>query len=375
MSGLLPTRVDASQLLRLNSEPARVVVALFVFSNFLYAFSTLDEVKQTFPVLLAVAIVNAAAVLIVLDAPDPFPVLWTWAIVAAVTASTLLVAFQLPDVGPPGRASWHLGSNTWLLFFLALRRRPGFAWLGYASMAGGTLLWAVSSGRGVVDGAMLLDTHAAILFVATLFELNLRRTARQINEFDTRSVVSAIEAAEGATSAQIRQQRVVELRASAVPLLEELVSVGPPADLAGKRRFATAEALLRDGVRGRSLVSPRIAESATAARARGVDVTLLDDRGEGLPSGDAMKRLSDHVVAVLDAAQDGAVTVRLAPAGRAIAVSIVASDGTDVRERIDLDAEGAVITRPHAGAAKHKPQPAGPTGDNARPEGFEPPTF
>ncbi len=346
MSVPLPTRVDASQLLRLTSDPARVVVALFVFSNFLYAFSTLDQVKDPFPVLLAVAIVNAAAVLIVVDAPDPFPLLWTWAIVAAVAVSTLLVAFQLPDVGPPGRASWHLGSNTWLLFFLALRRRPGFAWLGYASMAAGTLLWTITVDRGAVDGVMLLDTHAAILFVATLFELNLRRTARQINDFDARSVVSAVEAAEGATSAQIRQQRVVELRASAVPLLEELVTVGPPTDIAGQRRFATAEALLRDGVRGKSLVNPNIAEAATEARARGVDVTLLDDRGEGLPSGDAIKRMSDHVVAVLDAAQDGAVTVRLAPAGRDIAVSIVSSDGTDVRARVDLDADGWEVVRP-----------------------------
>lgn len=346
MSSPLPIGVDASQLLRLTSDPARVVVALFVFSNFLYAFSTLDEVKDPFPVLLAVAIVNAAAVLIVLDAPDPFPRLWTWGIVVAVTTSTLLVAFQLPDVGPPGRASWHLGSNTWLLFFLALRRRPGFAWLGYTCMAAGTLFWSISVGRGAVDGAMLLDTHAAILFVATLFELNLRRTARQINEFDERSVVSAVEAAEGATSAQIRQQRVVELRSSAVPLLKELVTVGPPADIAGQRRFATAEALLRDGVRGRSLVTPSIAEAATEARARGVDVTLLDDRGESLPSGEAIKRMSDHVVAVLDAAHDGAVTVRLAPAGREIAVSIVSSDGTEVRERIDLDAEGLQVARP-----------------------------
>lgn len=364
MSVALPPRVDASQLLRLTSDPARVVVALFVFSNFLYAFSTLDEVKNAFPVLLAVAIVNAAAVLIVLDASDPFPLLWTWGIVIAVTASTFLVAFQLPDVGPPGRASWHLGSNTWLLFFLALRRRPGFAWIGYACMAAGTITWTVAVGRGVTEGVMLLDTHAAILFVATLFELNLRRTARQINDFDLRSVVSAVEAAEGATSAQIRQQRVVELRLSAVPLLKELVEVGPPRDVAGKRRYATAEALLRDGVRGKSLVTPRIAAAATEARARGVDVTLLDDRGEGLPSGEAMKRLSDHVVEVLRGAHAGAVTVRLVPRGRDVAVSIVASDGTGVRERIELDADGREVARP---------QPAGESG--ARPEGFEPPTF
>lgn len=199
---------------------------------------------------------------------------------------------------------------------------------------------------------MLLDTHAAILFVATLFEVNLRRTARQINDFDRRSVGSAVEAAEGATSAQIRQQRMLELRASAVPLLERLVKLGPPEDVAGKRLYSTAEALLRDSVRGKSLVDPRIAEAATKARARGVEVTLLDDRGHVLPEGAAMKRVSDRVVASLDSASDGAVTVRLAPEGRAVAVSIVKSGAGDVQERLELDADGTIIEAPEMPTAR-----------------------
>lgn len=342
--------VDASGLLGLSSHAARVVMWLFIFSNLVYAFTTLDDVKHPAPVLLAVIIVNSAGALLVLDHPDPFPRLWTAAIVAAVTASTLLVAFQLPDAGPPGRASWHLGSNTWLLFFLALRRRPGAAWLGYALMAAGTIGWSVAVERGPVDGIMLLDTHAAILFVATLFAINLRRTAREINDFDTRSVGSAIETAEGATSEQIRKRRVVELRASAGPLLESLVADGPPQDAASRRWFATSEALLRDGVRGRSLVTPRIAEAATAARARGVDVTLLDDRGKGLATGDAMVRMSETVVACLDQLTAGEVTVRLAPIGRRVAVSVVSS-GTDHPTRIELDDEGKVMET--AGQRRH----------------------
>lgn len=329
--------VDSSQLLRLSSDPARVVMGLFIFSNILYAFATLDEVKNPVPVIAAMIIVNGAAVLLVLDRPDPFPLLLTVAVVAAVALSTLLVAFQLPDVGPPGRASWHLGSNTWMLFFLAMRRRPGAAWLGYVLMASGTLAWSTSVGRGALDGALLLDTHAAILFVGTLFEVNLRRTARRINEFGEHSVASAVEAAEGATSAQIRQRRVLELRASAVPLLEHLVHHGPPQTETVRLQYATAEALLRDGVRGRSLMTPKIAAAATRARERGVDVTLLDDRGDGLESGEAMVRMSDVIVAELDAAREGSVTVRLAPKGRQAAVSIVTSTA---RERVELDTAG-----------------------------------
>lgn len=334
--------VDSSQLLRLSSDPARVVMGLFIFSNILYAFATLDEVKNPLPVIAAMVIVNGAAVLLVLDRPDPFPVSLTAVVVAAVAVSTLLVAFQLPDVGPPGRASWHLGSNTWMLFFLAMRRRPGAAWLGYVLMASGTLAWSTAVGRGALDGALLLDTHAAILFVGTLFEVNLRRTAKRINEYGEHSVASAVEAAEGATSAQIRQQRVLELRASAVPLLESLVEHGPPQTDSARLQYATSEALLRDGVRGRSLITPRIAAAATRARERGVEVTLLDDRGEGLESGDAMMRMRDAIVAELDAAHAGAVTVRLAPRGRSVAVSIVTSNA---RERVELDASGEPVER------------------------------
>lgn len=335
-------RVDSSRLLRLSSDPARVVMGLFIFSNMLYAFATLDEVKSPAPVLAAMILVNAAAVLLVLERPDPFPLSLTAVVVTVVAISTLLVAFQLPDVGPPGRASWHLGSNTWMLFFLAMRRRPGAAWLGYILMAAGTIAWSTSVGRGVLDGALLLDTHAAILFVGTLFEVNLRRTARRINEFGEHSVASAVEAAEGATSAQIRRRRVLELRASAIPLLERLVESGPPVSASERLQYATSEALLRDGVRGRSLMTPRIAQAATRARERGIEVTLLDDRGLGLDSGDAMMRMSATIVEELDAAESGAVTVRLAPVGRPIAVSIVTSGA---RDRVELDSAGNTVTR------------------------------
>ena len=334
--------VDVSGLLGLSSHPARVVMWLFVSSNFLYAFATLDEVKHPEPVLLAVLILNAAVVLLVLDHPDPFPLLWTVGILFAVAASTLLVAFQLPDVGPPGRASWHLGSNTWMLFFLAMRGRPAAAWLGYSLMAAGTIGWSVAVGRRPMTGVLLLDTHAAILLVATLFALNLRRTARRINELDGLAVASAIEAAEGATAAQIRKRRVIELRTSAGPLLEALVTQGPPVDAATRRRYATSESLLRDGVRGRSLMNPRIADAATASRERGVEVTLLDDRGQGLPTGDAMVRLSAVIVEHLDATAAGSVTVRLAPKGRRVAVSIVSSD-EDSLLRTELDDDGQVL--------------------------------
>lgn len=369
--------VDATRLIGLTSPAARIVMWLFVASNFVYAFATIHEVKHAEPVILAVLLVNAAAIMVVRTHPDPFPLRWTAAILAAVALSTVLVAFQLPDVGSPGRASWHLGSNTWLLFFLSMRRRPGAAWAGYAIMAAITAEWSISAGRGIRDAVYLLDTHAAILLVATLFALNIRRTARQINDFDRRAVNSTIEAAEAAAAAQTRKTRVVELRVSAGHLLESLVTEGPPIGLDAKRRFAAVEALLRDDVRGRSLMTPEINKAVHVAREAGVSVTLLDDRGEGLESDEAMMRMTEVVVEQLEALTAGEITVRLAPRGRTVAVSIVASREGH-HSRIELDArgnplEGVSVEVPKRKRSSHL-EVRGPC-EPARPEGFEPPTF
>lgn len=331
--------VDPSQLLRLTSEPARIVMALFVFSNFLYTFATLDLVTNPWGPIVAAILVGGASVLLVVDRPDPFPLLFCAAILAAVALSTVLVAFSIPGVDSPGRAGWHLGSNTWLLFFLAMRRRPGWAWAGYAVMAALTIWWAATTGRGVATGVALLDTHAAILFVGTMFQVNARRTAVRINEFDERALGAAIDTAEASTAAHIRRRRLMELRSEIAPLLERLVASGPPTTEAERVEYATAEAALRDGVRGRSLMTPQVSHAATAARARGVEVVLLDDRGRHLAHGGAIRKVNDEVRDALERADRGSVTVRLAPDGRSAAVSIVTAHG-DQRDRVELDDDG-----------------------------------
>jgi hypothetical protein len=53
-----------------------------------------------------------------------------------------------------------------------------------------------------------------------------------------------------------------------------------------------------------------------------------------------MVRMSAAITSELDAAAEGSVTVRLAPQGRPIAVSIVTSSG---RGRVELDAAGEAV--------------------------------
>ncbi|MDN4480403.1 hypothetical protein [Demequina muriae] len=332
-------RADVSRLLFLDTTPARLLVVLFVVSNAVFTVATAHVLAYPRAAYVAMLVVSATAVLLVRTHPDPFPARDTAVVLTAVALSSAMMAYALPDEGDLGRATWHLGSNTWLLFFLAVRRRAWFAWLGMALMAAITAAWGASAGRGALTGITMLDTHIGILLVGTLFALILRRTSARINALNERSVSSAADAAATDAARQVRRARVSELAEVAVPLLEQ-IAAGTDADDRMRREFSLTEALLRDSVRGRSLAVPAVVDAATQARRRGVEVTILDDRGSAPSDGETLSRMVDATVAGLTRARGGRVTVRLLPEGRPAALTIVAADGDDV-ERVTLAEDGS----------------------------------
>lgn len=331
-------RADVSRLLRLDGAPARLLVLLFVVANAVFMVTTADRLLEIWPALLAMVIVWGTAVLLVRDRPDPFPWPDTVMVLAAVATSTLLMSTVLPVDSNPGRVVWHLGANTWLLFFLALRNRAFVAWLGMGLMSAITAVWGEVTGLGGMQGLSQLQSHMGILLVGTLFAMILRSTSVRINVLNERSVRSAVDAAATEAARQVRRVRVTELATVAVPLLEK-ISSGAPLTADDRMEFALTEAQLRDSVRGRSLAVPAVETATSRARRRGVEVMLLDDRGEGIEDGAALERMVTAIVEVLDAATGGQVTVRLQPAGRSTAVTIVAADGDHVT-RLTLDNDG-----------------------------------
>ncbi|WP_062304148.1 hypothetical protein [Demequina subtropica] len=330
--------VDVSRLLGLRSEGASLILGVFIVTNVVFTISTIQSLSVTWPAYVSAIIVSLAGVLLGRPHPDPFPLRDSWLVVGAVIVSTLLISWCLPPEGPTGRASWHLGSNTWLLWFLVLRGRTALAWGAMAAMAAITAYWAGTTGRGALGGLMMVDTQVGLLVVATLFVTSLRRTAHRINSLTERSVDAAAAAATAEAERQVRLQRAAEVAAASLPLLERIADGRPLSD-AERGDVREAEARLRDGVRGRALATPAVLDAAARARARGVEVNLLDDRGSGLATGAAMARADSAVTRALDAAS-GTVTVRLLPAERAEAISIVTVAGDDV-ERIVLDEDGS----------------------------------
>lgn len=336
-----PAHADVSRLLYLDSAPARLLVLLFVVANAVFMVTTADLLIRVWPSLVAMALVWGCAVLLVRASSDPFPWPDTLAVLSVVVISSVLMSFALPVDTNPGRAIWHLGANTWLLFFLALRNRAWMAWVGMGAMSAVTAIWGTVTGLGPAVGLTLLQSHMGILLVGTLFAVILRTTSLRINILNERSVRSAVDSAATDAARQVRRARVAELATVAVPLLQKIAQE-EPLDAADRMDFAITEAQLRDSVRGRSLAVPAVETASAAARRRGVDVMLLDDRGESIDDGETLERIQTTVVDVLDAAAGGHVTVRLQPAGRTAAVTIVAADGDHV-SRLTLGHDGHTL--------------------------------
>lgn len=335
---LASTPTDVSELLSLKSTPARVFVFLFILSNAIFTMSTLDHMSAAWPPFVTLALISTGALLVTRPQPDPFPALDTAAVISIVVATALVMSWFLPHEGSPGREAWHLGAATWLLFFLALRRRAKLAWFGMLLLVAVTMWWAVSTGRSPVFALTLMQTHMGILFVATLFASSLRRTARTINTLTKRSIDAAAASAAADAGQEIRRQRVAELAALAVPPLDQIAS-GAPLTSLDRLQIQAVEAELRDSVRGRSLTLPAITKAARLARSRGITVNLLDDRGVPLPSGSAMQNLTTVVSDALGTMRRGTLTVRMLPLGREVAVTVVSRD--DVEQlRVSLDEDG-----------------------------------
>ena len=336
------TPTDVSRLLGLHTDGAHLIIGLVIMSNVIFTFATASVLDHPWASYLAMVLVCAGVVIVGRPYPDPFPLRLTLLILAIVALSTVLVCYALPNTIEVGRATWHLGANTWLIWFLILRRRALLAWAGGLMMVAITVAWAATSDRSAVWALTLSQSQLALMVVATLFGASLRRTAARINELTERSVNASAVAASANAAQEIRVQRAAELAAVAVPLLDHIAADGVFSD-ADKVAFATVEAQLRDGVRGRSLMVPVVVAAVGRARERSVEVTLLDDRGSQLPSQAAMAEIGIRIAAALDRVDAGAVTIRLLPPGRDTAVTVVTRKG-EATTRLALTGEGAVAS-------------------------------
>lgn len=290
------------------------------------------------PVILSLVIMAVAGTLLVAPWPDRVPPkLVTWGSAAVIGISNLLTLVPIRGASEwPGWSGWSAGASMFLAALLLLRQRTAEAVVGCVGLVAAVAAWAALSGRS--PGLVFTFTIGHIITFMFWFAL--------VSWSGT--VTSAIERALKAEE-QARLERELQVSinsAMAVKLadvsvrargtLEALRDEEVTPEIAMEARLLEAE--LRDEIRAPFFTGTAVVEAARRARGRGIEVLLLDDRGNGHRAEDKENeaRLRDLIVArataALDEAVAGRVVVRACPAGRRWAATILTDAGLAVVE-------------------------------------------
>jgi hypothetical protein len=331
---------DLTAVLRLTDVRGRALLMFYGAGTTLVAGLNLERLIVPAFGILSLLVLWGALLLLSRAGATPFALRNTLAVLACVVSMALLSAWNLVDVVTPGYSGWYLGAATFVLLVLGLRGRGRFAWTGFILIGVISLLSTLETGQLLFAAIAELARQAGTLFIGSLFAIVLRRAARVIATIQERQLARvAIDAATTmATRERSRQNERLEEHAR--PALERLLSDEP---LSGKERqgMALLEAELRDGIRAAGFVSDAIVAETRAARERGVQVILVDDRGGHLDSGD-FDRVENALVAELQSATAGTVTARLSTSDSIEIATIVVGNGDSYRsvsvgrDRVDV---------------------------------------
>ncbi|MEK8069394.1 hypothetical protein [Rhodococcoides navarretei] len=332
---------DIRDLLSMKSTAAYAVAVFFVLACAVCATATLDGVSSVWPEYAAVLVFTGAVAVLLGAAGDPLSVRATALLTVSGPVAAAFVFAVLPVPLTGSLQTWPLGMSVVIYTFMCVRGRTLAAWLGLALTMSVAIGWAVVTGQGFLYGLSFSAINIAPLLMATFFAFTIRPLAAAIFELRRQSTVRIASQAAAAAVLEERDARLASLDALARPLLQRIADGPDPTDeeiLACR----LLEAELRDTLRARGLVKPDLILAARSARARGVEVMMLDDRTPDALDDDARDRIVAAASSALDAAEAGAVTVRLLPPGRTVAATILLDDLGDGTQRVEYDEAGHI---------------------------------
>ena len=298
-----------------TSEAQTIVVCIFI----LYILTTLIEVRagsyrHLAPVIAGLLAIGLAALALLKRWPAHRMPARAAALVAATAGgANVLVVFQIDFAGWPGYTSWCIGAGTTLCCGLIARERPRQAWAGLVLILTVIGIWTLSTGRNPVNIFALGSGQFSTLLIWHLTaRISIGITARTAASEAAGAEITAQRRAHRESEALMRQA-MTTVRQRVEPLLTAIAE-GAPITAGMRTRARMLEAELRDERRAPFFTGTRVIESARAARTRGIDVILLDDRGtSGGLTDDAQKVVIGQAARALDDARQGQVVIRLLP--------------------------------------------------------------
>lgn len=246
----------------------------------------------------------------------------TVGVIAAVGAvSTTILANLGIAAGQTGTyASWYVGGMGVLLGIASVRGQVRIAWISAAIIA--TLL-VQKAGFGAI-GASGLVGMVVLIAAGQATAKALARADREVEELQRKEQISKSALVASEAASRERQERLRRVLTRALPALSYISSNLGRLSNSEKDKVLVLEAELRDEIRGRKLINEQVQKAAAEARARGIEVLLLDEGGLDEIEEALRENVLTRVVSAINSVRAGKVVVR-APKGEAWMVTLVAS--------------------------------------------------
>ena len=334
----LESPTELRDLLGLRGGVAWLFLAILETTVVLYMIGNLGT-ESPVRALTALGVLAVAGALVMAVPFDPLP--WpvtAFVAVAGPVATTLTMVF--PSSSPSRHVMWTTFACSYVLAALVVRGRIGVAWLSVAVSA--AVIVAAGARTGLEAGAIV---SASIVPVGTVtgvsvFAVIMRPTQRTLRMLHEEAMVRAAAEATMAAADGERVRQLGRLDRVARPILERIAE-GVVLTAAEREQCRLLEAELRDGLRAPQLVTEELSGAARGARARGVEVVLLDDGGFAGAASSVRRCVIDSAARELDAANAGSVTVRVLPPGRRVLATVLAYT-PEYDRRTEIDTEGNV---------------------------------
>lgn len=239
-------------------------------------------------------------------------------LIIAATISLVLVQL-IPFESLEGYETWHVGGVGTLMALTAIRSHRLQAVLGMALMTALTIAWG---GYTTIFTVGLIGSWIW-LAVGIGSSYGIQSSSKAAEDFFEKSIETA-KSTEASTAARAaRQQRIDATLKGSLPMLTKIWTKNGLLSDAEKKKARLLEAKLRDEIRGRKLVSPKLVDAIEIARKRGVEVQLLDDGGLVGLSDEEINSLTDRIASEIAKVKSGKLVIRAVP-GETWRVTVVA---------------------------------------------------
>lgn len=316
------------------------LISLLVGLHFVLGWTTLDQVDPVWPVFVAQVLAVAATWLALRRLwRNPLPLASGIAVLVLLSGATLLVQAVLPIGRWPGYATWYSSVVMVLLIVLLFRGQQVVAWIGVAAFIAESLYWAFTHGLGFGEVVRVSFGPVSWMIVAQLVSGWLVDIGDRVQRAKQSSYSANQAIAESYSKLVLRDIWLRQLRGQVGPLLETLANPDAPLSDADLEACVSLERRLRDGLRAANLLSDGTQDIVEAARARGVDVTLVDSRGSALPEV-VQKALRQSLASLLSDRTVKRVVARAAPEGYDDVVTILTVRANGRTQMVGLDENG-----------------------------------